>query len=62
MPPLGLGLEGTMPLPTFLFLILAVIVAAGLSIALVQLTGASLVWLALFALLAAWGVRSLKWL
>jgi hypothetical protein len=51
-----------MPLPTFLFLILAVIVAAGLSIALVQMTGASLVWLGLFALIAAWGVRGFKWL
>ncbi len=51
-----------MPLPTFLFLILAVILAAGLSITLVHLAGVSMVWLGVLALLGALGVRSLRWL
>jgi heme A synthase len=51
-----------MPLPTFLFLILTVILAAGLSIALLHMTGGSMVWLGLLALFAALGVRGLKWL
>ena len=55
-------MEEIMPLPTFLLLISAVILAAGLSIALVHMTGASLVWLGLLAMVAAWGVRGLKWL
>ena len=54
--------EDVMPLPTFLFLILTVLLAAGLSIPLVHMTGASMVWLGLLALFAAWGVRGLKWL
>ena len=54
--------EDVMPLPTFLFLILTVLLAAGLSITLVHMTGASMVWLGLLALFAAWGVRGLKWL
>jgi hypothetical protein len=54
--------EEIMPLPTFLFLIFAVILAAGLSITLVHLAGVSLVWLGFVALIAAWGVRGLKWL
>lgn len=51
-----------MPLPTFLFLILSVILATGLSIALVHVAGISLAWLGLVALLAAFGLRGLKWL
>jgi hypothetical protein len=50
-----------MPLPTFLLLILTVILAAGLSITLMQLAGLSLVWLGLIALVAALGLRGLKW-
>jgi hypothetical protein len=51
------GTEEAMPLPTFLFMILTVILAAGLSIAVVKLAGISMVWLGVVALLAALGVR-----
>ena len=50
-----------MPLPTFLTLIVSVILAAGLSIALVQVAGVSFAWLGLAALCLAAGVRALKW-
>lgn len=51
-----------MPLPTFLLLIAGVIIAAGLSIAVVQLSGISMLWLALAAPLVALGARGLTWL
>ena len=50
-----------MPLPTFLFLIAGVIIAAGLSIALVHLSGISMLWLAVVAPVLALGARGLKW-
>jgi hypothetical protein len=65
MPNLCYGHVGqmgdAMPLPTFLTLIVSVILAAGLSIALVQVAGISFVWLGVAALLLALGVRALKW-
>lgn len=50
-----------MPLPTFLLLILSVILAAGATVAVVQLAGLSLVWLAVVALGLALFVRTLRW-
>lgn len=54
-------LEDAMPLPTFLFLIGSVIVAAGMTLAVFQFVGVSLVWLGVLALGLALGVRALKW-
>jgi hypothetical protein len=53
--------EDAMPLPTFLALIFGVILAAGASIAVVQVAGLSLAWLGLFALCLALFVRTLRW-
>ncbi len=52
-----------MPLPTFLALIAGVIVMAGLSIAVVQLAGVSLIWLSvpMLALALALAARALRW-
>ncbi len=50
-----------MPLPTFLTLIFGVILAAGASIAVIQVAGLSFVWLGLLALCLALFVRTLKW-
>lgn len=50
-----------MPLPTFLLLILSVILAAGATVAVVQLAGLSLVWLGVVALGLALFVRTLRW-
>lgn len=50
-----------MPLPTFLLLIGSVIVAAGMTLAVFQFVGVSLVWLGVLALGLALGVRALKW-
>ena len=54
-------LEDAMPLPTFLLLIASVIVAAGMTLAVFQFVGLSLVWLGVLALGLALGVRALKW-
>lgn len=50
-----------MPLPSFLALIAVVIVAAGLSIAVVHLAGISVIWLGLVALVTSLAVRALRW-
>ena len=50
-----------MPLPTFLMLIAAVIVAGGASIALFHFTGLPLAWVLLGALVGGLAVRGLRW-
>ena len=50
-----------MPLPTFLMLIVGVIVTAGASIALFQFAGVPLVWLSVGSLVLALAVRGLRW-
>ena len=50
-----------MPLPTFLAMILGVILAAGATIAVVQVAGLSFIWLGLLALCLALFVRTLRW-
>ncbi|GLS88318.1 hypothetical protein GCM10010873_32920 [Cypionkella aquatica] len=50
-----------MPLPTFLSLIIGVVLAAGASVAVVHAAGLSFVWLGLLALCFALFVRTLKW-
>ncbi len=50
-----------MPLPHFLLLIAAVILAAGASIALTLAWNIPLVWLMLGALIGAAAVRGLSW-
>ena len=50
-----------MPLPTFLAMVAFVIVAAGLSIAVVHLAGVSLAWLTLPVLVLTLATRALRW-
>ena len=50
-----------MPLPTFLMLIVGVIVAAGASIALLQFTGLPIAWVLIGALIGGLAVRGLRW-
>ncbi|MEO8243212.1 MAG: hypothetical protein ABI832_12965 [bacterium] len=50
-----------MPVQTFAVLLIAVIAAAGVTIALATWLGLNFLWLALAALLAAVAVRRLKW-
>ena len=61
MPPCGDTKEDAMPLPTFLTLVFGVILAAGATIAVIQVAGLSLVWLGLLALCLALFVRTLRW-
>jgi hypothetical protein len=50
-----------MPIQTFLLLIIAVILAAGATIALASATGMSLTWLGMLALVLALVIRGLTW-